>query len=148
MGDHRLKVDIESGPASEPHSASEAHSASEDHSTVEALAVAGDGNLIILVYNHDIPSTPLQSEEVWVRLKGIRSRKPAKLIRIDPQHTNPKKKWIELGSPEYPTQNQLAQIAHASHPRARSLRPEAGEPGCAFRFTIPAHSVAAIVVEG
>jgi xylan 1,4-beta-xylosidase len=109
--------------------------------------VAGDNHLTVLVYNHDTPSAAIQEEEVHIRLKGVTSRKPAKLIRIDPQHTHPKKKWIELGSPEYPTKNELAQIAHASHPRARSLRPEAGEPGCAFRFKIPPHSVAAIVLE-
>ena len=141
LGDQRLRVE------SEPTSASEPRSSVGFLSSAEALAVAGDNHLTVLVYNHDTPSAAIQEEEVHIRLKGITSRKPAKLIRIDPQHTHPKKKWIELGSPEYPTKNELAQIAHASHPRARSLRPEAGEPGCAFRFKIPPHSVAAIVLE-
>jgi xylan 1,4-beta-xylosidase len=135
MGDQRLKVESEPG------------SASEDHSTVEALAVAGDHRLTILVYNHDTPSASIQEEEVCVRLKGIGTRPPAKLIRIDGEHTNPKKKWQALGSPEYPTKDDLTQITRASRSGVRTIRPEAGGEGCTFRLKIPAHSVAAIVVE-
>ena len=113
--------------------------------------MAGDGSLTVLVYNHDTPAAAIQEEEVCVHLKGITSRKPARLMRIDAEHANPKKKWQALGSPEYPTRDELAQIARASRGQGvaeRVIRPEAGEEGCTFRFKIPPHGVAAIMVEG
>ena len=42
----------------------------------------------------------------------------------------------------------MAQIARASRPGARTIRPKAAEEGCTFRIKIPAHGVAAVVVEG
>jgi xylan 1,4-beta-xylosidase len=128
LGDQRLKVE------------------SDTATTVEALAVAREGRLTVLVYNHDTPSAAIQEEEVLVNLKGLKTLPPARLVRIDGEHTNPKKKWQALGSPEYPTRDELAQIARASALRASVIRPEAGGEGCTFRLKIPPHSVAAIVI--
>jgi xylan 1,4-beta-xylosidase len=128
LGDQRLKVDV--APVS----------------TIEALAVAGEGRLTILVYNHDVPTAALQSEEVCLRLKGVSSRKPATLTRIDAQHANSKQAWIDLGRTEYPTQDELAQIERASQPGVSPIQPEAGEQGCTFQFTIPLHGVVAMEV--
>ena len=140
-GDQRLKVDVDSGSASTDHSSVGCSS------SAEALAVAGDHSLTVLVYNHDTPSASIKEEEVHLRLKGIGTRRPARLVRIDPQHANPKKKWQALGSPEYPTKDELAQIARASALVASVIRPEVGEEGCTFRLKIPPHGVAAVVVE-
>jgi xylan 1,4-beta-xylosidase len=132
MGDQRLKVEGEPTPPSGVRS------------SVEALAVAGENSLVVLVYNHDIPSAAIQEEDVCIHLKGIKSRRPATLIRIDPEHANPKQAWLELGSPEYPSKDELAQIDRASQPGVGSIEPEPGEQDCTFRFTIPPHGVAAI----
>jgi xylan 1,4-beta-xylosidase len=136
MGDQRLEVETEPDPVS------------GNYSTVEALAVTGNNRLSVLVYNHDIPSAALQAQEVCLHLKGIRARQPASLTRIDAQHANPKHKWQELGSPEYPSQAELAQIGRASRPGVSTIKPEAGEGECTYRFSIPPHGVAEIAVEG
>ena len=134
LGDQRLKVHSDSA------------STVGCPSSAESLAVAGEDSLTVLVYNHDTPTAEIQEEEVCIRLKGVTSRKPAKLVRIDGEHTNPKKKWQALGSPEYPTRDELAQIARASALRSSAIRPEAGGEGCTFRLKIPPHSVAAVMV--
>jgi xylan 1,4-beta-xylosidase len=99
--------------------------------------VAGEGGLTVLLYNHDTPTAALQEEQVLLRLEGLRSRRPARLVRIDARHANPKARWQALGSPEYPSQADLAQIARLSRPGASTIRPAAGEQGCVFLSSAP-----------
>lgn len=115
-------------------------------STVEMLAVRGAAGLTLLAYNHNIPGGEIGTEEVAVTLKGVRPGVSASITRVDQDHANPKRRWIELGSPEYPTPAQLAEIERASLPVEQALPVEAVEGGCSLRFSIPPHGVAAILI--
>jgi xylan 1,4-beta-xylosidase len=115
-------------------------------STVEMLAVRGKTGLILLAYNHNINTAEISAEEVSITLKGMPANGSATITRIDNENANPKQKWIDLGSPEYPTRTQLAEMEQASRPVSQTLASELGEDGLSLRFTLPPHGVAAIKI--
>lgn len=129
LGDQRLNVTAESD------------------STVEVLAVAGEGSLTIVTYNHNTPDAPIAEQEVCLHLAGVNTRPPARLTRIDAAHANAKAMWQALDGPEYPARDQLAQIAVASRPRVWVIWPRRCEDTCTYRIVLPPHGVAAIKVE-
>ena len=112
--------------------------------TVEMIAVRSESNLTLLVYNHNIPGGEIRDEDVVINLKGLTSVHAAAIARIDAQHANPKQKWINLGSPEYPKQEELAQMEQASHMGQDVLNFETNAEGATLLFTLPAHGIAAI----
>lgn len=120
-------------------------SATRDAS-VEMLAVKGESDLTLLVYNHNILDAEIKDEDVKISLKGMVPTGPVLIRRVDSQHANPKQKWIDLGSPEYPTKEELAQIEVSSHLIPDTLDVESVHDDCVLRFVIPAHGVAAITV--
>lgn len=114
------------------------------HTTVEALAVRDGERLTLLVYNHNIPGAEIQAESLEITLKGEAPDHPIILRRIDAQHANPKQKWIDLGSPEYPDQAVLGQIEQASRLAPEVLEIQAGEGSFTLHLILPAHGIAAI----
>ena len=115
--------------------------------TVELLAVKGAGQLTLLVYNHNIPGADIQTEEVVIYLQGLTPEAPVSIVRIDASHANPKQKWLDLGSPEYPNPEQLAQIRQASQLVQSALKFEPQAEGGCLRFSLPAHGVAALTLK-
>jgi xylan 1,4-beta-xylosidase len=115
-------------------------------STVEMLAVRGESELTLLVYNHNIPDAEIKDEDVEITIKGGVPTGPVLIRRIDSLHANPRQKWMDLGSPEYPSQEQLSQIGAASRVIADVLNMEMMAGGCRLRFMIPPHGVATIQV--
>ncbi len=128
LGNERVKVD------------------SKADSTVEMLAVKEDAGLRLLVYNHNIPGADIRTEEVAITLKGFVPSVPASIARIDAQNANPKQKWIDLGSPEYPNSKELTQIEQASFviPDAQDFITNLN--GSTIRCMIPAHGIAEITL--
>jgi len=113
-------------------------------STVELLAVRGKSGISLLVYNHNIPGGDIHEEDVTVTLKGMTPAKPITIVRVDGQNANAKQKWIELGSPEYPTAQELAEIELASQLVQETLNFKQNPDGCAIHFSMPAHGGALI----
>jgi len=116
-------------------------------STVEMLAVRGETEITMLVYNHNIANGEIKEEDVQIVLNGIRPNGPVSIRRVDTQHANPKQTWLDLGSPEYPTREQLAQIDDASRLISETLESEIRGDECALRIVMPPHGVAAITVQ-
>jgi xylan 1,4-beta-xylosidase len=126
LGDRRLTVDGGMG------------------STVELLAVRGDDDLRIMAYNHNILGAEIKTEDVLITLQGRLPGTPVFITRVDAENANPKQKWIELGSPEYPTLAELAEINKASLPLSQEIIPEPSPDGCRIRFSLPPHGVALV----
>jgi xylan 1,4-beta-xylosidase len=100
----------------------------------------------VLLYNH-AGTTAAQPATVTVTLRGLRPGPGrASLVRIDADHANPRRAWEQLGSPEYPTRRQLAEIADASELRTERLPLAVDRQAGTASFTIalPAEGVAAI----
>lgn len=63
-----------------------------------------------------------------VQLAGLPA-KMAKLHIIDSAHGNPYGRWIELGSPSFPTPKQTADMLVAANPQPVSLKLDGGDLG-------------------
>ncbi len=119
--------------------------------TVGAIAVTGarDGGTDVLLYNHILagPDQPrAEAATVTVTLHGVSPASRAQLRRIDAEHTNPYRAWLEMGSPEYPTRRQLRELDRASQVESSRLELTAGwdRRSASFTLTVPAEGVAAI----
>jgi len=106
--------------------------------------VRDDSGVTLLAYNHNVIGAEICEAEVAIHLKGLVASGPASIARIDTQHANPKQAWLDLGSPEYPTAVQLAEIERASQLKHEPLGVQADAEGWVIRFMIPAHGVVAI----
>jgi xylan 1,4-beta-xylosidase len=118
----------------------------ESDSSVEMLAVKKASELTLLVYNHDIPGSYIQKEDVIINITGISESAAATISRIDTEHVNPKRKWIDLGSPMYPNKEQLAQIVEASRIIVEPLTIQHNDGVGTIQFTIPENGVVEIKV--
>ena len=116
-------------------------------STVELLAVRGETTLTLLAYNHNIPGGAIEAELVAVSVKGVSSDRPVSVARIDAESANAKQRWIDLGSPDYPTVAQLRELEQASRPIANALQPAYTAAESAVSFTLPPHGVACLTFE-
>ena len=115
-------------------------------STVEMLATRDDSELKLLVYNHNIPEAEIREEAVTITLKGVVPRGEVSIRRLDAEHANPKQMWIALGSPEYPSEDQLTRIARSSRAALENLDLETNEQGSILRLAISPHAVTAMNV--
>jgi xylan 1,4-beta-xylosidase len=88
----------------------------------------------------------IHTEEISITLKGGKAPQPVRMAKVDGENANPKQKWIDLGSPEYPTPEQLTQIEHASLPTRVELTPERTPDGYSLHFTIPPHGIVALTL--
>lgn len=116
------------------------------HPTVEAVAARGDGCVHVLIYNHNVPLAAIEQETVQVEVKGAKGDVKAVAERIDADHANPKWRWQEWGSPEYPDQDVLADLQKASE-----LLPEpvvCRRQGDEFVLTVavPPHGIVSITL--
>lgn len=111
-------------------------------SNVELLAVRGENELQILAYNHNIPTGEIHEENVVIAFDGLLLNGSASISRVDDSHANARQKWLDLGSPEYPTSNELEMIKLASKVVSEPLTIEVGQ----VRFSLPPHGVACVVI--
>ncbi len=118
-----------------------------EHPTVEAVAVKRAGGVDLLIYNHHVPLAPIETAPIQVIIQGGGDSLHATVQRIDADHANPKRRWQELGSPEYPTPAALAELRRASEMPAEPLTVYRQDNNWAFDVAVPPHSVLAIHLE-
>lgn len=116
----------------------------DEGSTVEMLATVDEEKISLLVYNHEIMNAPIKEETIRISLNGFISSKPAYIARIDTEYANPKRKWIELGSPEYPSHKEIEEITKASQLFYDNIQIEQNSQDSLLQFTIPPHAVVQI----
>ena len=120
LGDTRLKADGEQG-------------------TVGLAVTEADGVIKALVYNYDVPENPPAAEDVTLRLAGAGIIR-AEILRIDDDHANPYPRWVKMGSPDYPTDEQIQRLIAES-----ALIPEPVEAeGDEVSFRLPPNGVALV----
>jgi xylan 1,4-beta-xylosidase len=71
------------------------------HATVDAWLALGEGFSTIVLTNFALPRHPIATELVSFTLTGVTSVAAATLQRIDLEHANAKRRWEQLGKPEY-----------------------------------------------
>ncbi|MFC3807613.1 hypothetical protein [Terrabacter sp. MAHUQ-38] len=105
-----------------------------------------------MLYNHALAGPdqpPAEPATLTVSLSGVAPGAQARIQRIDEDHANPYREWIELGSPEYPSRPQLRSLSDASevHARALELTKRGGRGYVSFPLTLPAEGVAAVRID-
>lgn len=93
----------------------------DGYRTAEVLALKNSesGETYLFAYNHDINRRDIAEQEMTVVLNGPVSE--VQKAVIDESHTSPLKAWKEMGSPAYPSKEQLAQLHESSELRYESL---------------------------
>lgn len=94
--------------------------------------------ITLLAYNHDISRLDVKPKEMAITLEGEISS-ICKAV-IDEDHTNPRKAWQEMGSPEYLSLGQAAQLRDAAQLVYEPVDVEDG-PAQTLRFTAQPESV-------
>lgn len=84
------------------------------HETVNCWVVVKDRSAIALLTNHAYPRHPIESETARLDFRNLDPPKKVHLERIDEDHVNPKKLWLEIGSPDYLRKDQVQKLQDAS----------------------------------
>ena len=121
--------------------------------TTGMIATTWNGTVQLLLYNHrewDAPQldhpNPSVPCDVTVVLDGAAATLPssATVRVIDQEHTNPRRKWIELGMPAYPSPAEHTLIMAASEMMPEMIE-MAGDPTKReLKLTLARHSVLAV----
>jgi xylan 1,4-beta-xylosidase len=117
------------------------------HETVDAWAVRGGDELVLLLTNHALPRQPIAPQRVMVEIEAAPVPRGVTLKRIDEDHANAKAEWQRMGSPEYLKPDDVERLEEASrlHKEVQSWRYEGGTLG--LELMLPAHAVAAVTVD-
>ena len=117
------------------------------HPTVDCWVIRDQQSVAVLLTNYAQPRHAIATETVEVSLVGCTAHS-ARIRRIDNEHANPKRLWLEMGSPEYLSPRQVGALHAASRCLARRLHLEAdGDDIRRFKLTLPPLSVACISLE-
>ena len=116
------------------------------HPTVDAWVVRNDDTreVAVVVTNHTYPRHEIVLERVLVHLGTTRRPTSARLAQIDEDHGNAKRKWMEIGSPQYPSRSQLDELHEASVVDLRPHQFSADTGGVHVQVDVPPQGVAMI----
>jgi xylan 1,4-beta-xylosidase len=116
------------------------------HATVDAWVVRGADSVTVLLTNFALPRHPIAAETVRISLARARHPAEASVRRIDADHANAKRRWLEMGSPEYLSAADLAELDAASQcaPEPQPFDFDSGM--LSFDVNMPPLSVAAITL--
>lgn len=116
----------------------------EPGSTAECVASRNGDVVTVLITNHQVPKSPIETEHVRLILRGIGIVKSATVTRIDETHANPQKAWAEMGSPTYLDRKQIEKLTRASETFEEPLEWASDGDGITLSLSIPPHAVAAV----
>lgn len=116
------------------------------HATVDCWVVRDARTISVLLTNHAQPRHAIAERRVRVTLSDCTAA-GASIQRIDAAHANPKRRWLEMDSPEYPSPTQIAALQAASLCQ-RTTQPMSSAAGrISFEVVLPPHSVACVRLE-
>ena len=115
--------------------------------TVDVWTVTKGDAVTVLIINHALPRHPIKSESVEVKLTGLLSPRNVYIERIDDDHANAKRLWIEMGKPALPTEREVEQLHVASQIVREPLPWKHSRKTLHIKFAMPPQGIAAITVE-
>jgi len=117
------------------------------HETVDVWVARKDRRLTILVTNGALPRHPVRTERVRLEVHGLTRLVAAVVERIDDDHANARRAWLEMGQPERPLPHELARLETASalvaEPAAYTIDGEAA----VFDVVVPPQGTALLTLE-
>lgn len=82
-----------------------------------------DGTIVLAAWNLTPPGQGGESKQIRIVLSGLAGPRRAVIFRLDPDHGSVLKKYREMGSPRYPSKEQIADLR-----RAAELPPPVTQP--------------------
>ena len=104
-----------------------------------------DGSLVIALWNLVEPGVAGSPKEFELSLKGIGNPALAQIMRADADHGDTLDAWKEMGSPAYPTKDQIMQLRKVGSAAAPESMPIDGGK---LRVSVPSQGLAVITVGG
>ncbi|MEO8937521.1 MAG: glycosyl hydrolase [Burkholderiaceae bacterium] len=117
------------------------------HETLDVWVVGRIDVATALVTNHVLPRHSIKTECVRLQLKDLPAPRNVYIERIDDDHANAKRLWIEMGKPALPTEREVEQLHVASQIVRESIAWKFEDGTLSLEFTMPPQSIAAITVE-
>jgi xylan 1,4-beta-xylosidase len=117
------------------------------HETVDVWVVRGDDRVTVLLTNHVLPRHPIKAESVQIQLTGVASPTNVYVERIDHEHANAKRLWIEMGKPALPTPREVEQLRVSSQIVREPLQWKYEGGSLRLDISMPPQAIAAITVE-
>jgi xylan 1,4-beta-xylosidase len=114
------------------------------HETVDAWLVRGDGHATLMLTNFALPRHPIATEQVCFSLKGITSASDAAIQRIDLEHANAKRRWEQMGKPDYLSGAMVQELNQVSLLRKEPLPVTVKDGTLIIDVAMPPQSVAAV----
>ncbi len=114
------------------------------HETVDAWFVRDARRSTLMLTNFALPRHPIATEEVCFVLHAPHSGTAASIQRIDLEHANAKRRWEQLGKPDYLNTAALIELNGVSQLAETPLAIELHEDTVSVNVSMPPQSVAAI----
>ena len=103
-----------------------------------------DGSLVIALWNLVEPGVTALPKGFTVSLKGLSSGS-AQVLRADAQHGDTLNAWKAMGSPQFPTKAQVADLQKVG---AKEMPETARMQGGKLSLDVPAQGIAVVVIAG
>jgi xylan 1,4-beta-xylosidase len=116
------------------------------HPTVDAWAVLSARSATVLLTNYALPRHPIATETIHIELANAQAPAGATIRRIDADHANAKRRWQEMGSPDYLSAGVVAELDAASRCEPEPHGFEFRDGVLGFDVTLPPLSVAAVTL--
>lgn len=117
------------------------------HETVDCSVIRKESSVTVMLTNHTTPGHTIETEQIEIRLDNAREPLSASIQRIDDDHANPKRLWIEMGQPEHFTSKQVERLEEASQLSTKKQKFSYRNGSIVLKTTLPPHAVAAITIE-
>ena len=117
------------------------------HETVDAWLVRGEDHATIVLTNFALPRHAIKTETISFALKTTSPIRIASVRRIDLEHANAKRRWEQMGKPEYLSAALVRELDEASQLRSDVLETQATTDGCNVILDMPPQAVAFIRLE-
>ncbi len=114
------------------------------HDTVDAWLVRGERKATLMLTNFALPRHAISTELVSFALNGASAGCKANVCRIDLNHANAKRRWEQMGKPEYLSSAMVEELREASMLRKEPVPVSFASGMLNLEVSMPPQSVAAI----
>ena len=118
-----------------------------EHETVDVWAVRGEQRLDLVLTNHAMPRSDIRTELVRWRVEDTPVPTQVRIARVDQEHGNPRALWVAMGSPEFPSREQVGEIEAGSAVNDEPLAWTIQDGAVELAFDMPPHSVAVVSLD-
>ena len=118
-----------------------------EHDTVAVWGVRKEYAFNFLLINQAMPRHPIRTEFVELTLSNTPEPLAVFVEHIDEDHANPRKKWEELGKPDYLSAYEVGTLKAASELVKEPMEWKYEQGNVHLRLSLPPQSVAAITLE-